>query len=164
MFFKDTIMSQVIRDVKSNEKNFEIIEKIEMMIEDINDGVFLDYEYTEPWNKKGMTVIESNRNYYVDMEEEGLKWSFFETIYAEDITWLLETLNNIYKPFNDKDEYRLFSTIGFMLSIYLEKMDDIQDVLRIVTYLSIIWLHESHIKDDQFMVEPIRLPEFGKEF
>ena len=161
IFEKDTIMGQVLSEVNDDIFNKQIITEIERVMLSINDSEYIDYE-GPVWNKNGLMITDMDLN-GMDLATEDKRWSFVETAYTTEYSWLVFELAEIYQP-SPQAAHRLYSTIGYLFEVYDEKYDDLDMVLRMVTLVSTVWLHPDHIGQDRFMVHPISLPNFGSEF
>jgi len=151
---KDTIMGQVLHQVNEDKNNRTIIEKIHDIINLIEEE---EYDFNDKlWSSLDLIVTD----------KEIVKPNnilIITTEYAYEFSWLVYKLNSIYSP-STITSNRLFATIGFLFDIYIDKYDDIMIVLKMVALVSLVWLHPDHIGQDKFLVHPIDLPNFGKEF
>jgi len=151
---KDTIMGQVLHQVNEDKKNANIIEKIHNLINSIEEE---EYEFNDQlWTSSDLIVTDKKN---ISSNDELI----IITEYAYEFSWLVYKLNAIYCP-NRVTSNRLFTTIGFLFDIYMDKYEDIMIVLKMVILVSLVWLHPDHIGQDKFLVHPIDLPNFGKEF
>ena len=161
MFPKDTIMGRVLNEVSTNEENRNCMEMVDDLLSDIRTNDYLDYN-GPVWSKAGLTIstqnIEASDFFVVDP-----RWIYIETEYTSEFSWLVYELEDIYQP-DAKDSIRLYSTIGYLLEVYSSKYSDLDDILKMTAMISVVWLHPDHLKEDQFKVHPINLPDFGKEF
>jgi hypothetical protein len=159
-FQKETIMGQVLHQVNSDENNENYIDLIEDLLEDIEEKVYM-HEENHVWNKNGLLITD--RDLSEDNTMEDTTWVFVETPHVNEFSWLVKQLDEIYLP-KGPAQYRLYTTIGFLMNIYDEKYTDLSDVLKMVTIISTVYLHPDHIGYDRFIIHPITLPIFGKEF
>ena len=159
MFPTDTIMGKVLNEVTTDKNNKEYMELIDDLILDINTSDFLDYNGPN-WKKHGL-MIHSDLSHTHTPEESN--WTYIETDFDLECSWLVYALEDIYAP-SPKVAKRLFGTIGYLIGVYADKYEDIGEVLRMTAMVSVVWLHQDHLKDDQFLVHPVSLPDFGKEF
>ncbi len=161
MFPKDTIMGQVIDEVTTNKKNRKYMEQIDDLLMDINTSDYLDYN-GPIWNKHGLLITDLDLSKAtVSMDDP--RWTYLETPNDSEYSWLVYALEEIYHP-DPKAAIRLYSTIGYLIDVYSDKYEDLIDVLRMTAMISVVWLHPDHLKEDQFLVHPINLPNFGSEF
>ena len=161
MFPKDTIMGRVLNEVSTNEDNRNCMEMVDDLLSDIRTNDYLDYN-GPVWSKAGLTIstqnIEASDFFVVDP-----RWIYIETEYVSEFSWLVYELEDIYQP-TAKEAIRLYSTVGYLLEVYSSKYSNLDDILKMTALISVVWLHPDHIKEDQFKVHPINLPDFGKEF
>ena len=137
------------------------MELIDDLLLDINTSDYLDYN-GPIWNKAGLTITDE------DLSESDIfmvdpRWTYVETSYDSEYSWLVYALEEIYEP-DAKASVRLFSTVGYLMEVYSDKYEDLNDVLKMTAMISVVWLHPDHLKQDQFIVHPIKLPDFGSEF
>ena len=161
MFPKDTIMGQVLDEVADNKRNRLYMELIDDLLTDINSFDYLDYNGPN-WNKLGLLIADCDIIHY-DITNHDDRWTYLETPFSSEFSWLVYALSEIYQP-SPKSAIRLYSTIGFLLEVYSEKYEDLVDILTMTAMISVVWLHPDHLKEDQFIVHPNNLPNFGKEF
>ena len=159
-FQKETIMGQVLHQVNSDENNESYMDLIEDLLEDIEEKVYMNAS-NSVWNKNGLIITDRDLGKNFSMQDT--PWVFVETPHVPEFSWLVEQLDDIYKPEGSK-KYRLYTTIGFLLNIYDEKYSDLSDVLKMVAIVSTVYLHPDHIGYDRFIIHPINLPIFGEEF
>lgn len=157
-FYKETIMGQVLTQVQADKNNTQYFEQIEDLLEDISDMEYLDSDVVR-WHKHG--VIVTSRE--ITKSEADPEWVYVETDDVSECSWLLEELNDIYDP-NVADVNRLFTTVGYLLNVYTEKFDHINDILRMTAVTSTVFLHPDHVGKDKFRIHPIELPPFGSDF
>ena len=160
-FETDTIMGKVLQEVKENKNNKKYLEQIDLLIQDIEEYEFEEYD-GPLWNRNGLKITHPQEK-NVDVIMMDKKWIYIKSIYAYELSWLVYELDYIYRPFPN-DEYRLFTTIGYLLEIYLDKYKDLEIALKMTTIISTIFLHKDHIGFDKFRVYPVDLPNFGSEF
>jgi hypothetical protein len=153
----NTIMSKVLKDVYENPKNRMYIERIDDLIDAIEDYEYEEYEgYLE---NEIIAVID-----YEDARSHNSK-IILRTNYPREISWIIEELYEIYEIDDGKiDEYRFYDTIAYLVEIYEIKTDNVEEILKFIASVSVILLHPDHIIKDKFKVHPIKLPPFGKEF
>ena len=161
MFRKDTIIGRALLEVNTNVNNKHIINKISKLILRISDLEYIDYE-GPIWSKNGLTITDIGLSKTVKKIEHK-NWSFVETTYKNEFSWLVFELKKIYNP-DENSSMRLYSTLGYLFEVYSEMYDNIDKLLIMVTIVSTIWLHPDHVGQDRFMVHPINLPNFGNEF
>ena len=159
-FHKETIMGQVLYQVNEDENNQYYIEQIDELLEDIEEGIHLEEDNIEPWNKNGLVITNRELN---EDEVSGTAWIFMETPHVSEYSWLVRELNKIYNP-SVEESYRLNTTLGYMMKIYDEKYDDLTDAMRLIAIVSTVFLHPDHMGYDRFVIHPIKLPNFGAEF
>ena len=159
MFPTDTIMGKVLNEVTTDEENKQYMEMIDDLIIDINTYDYLDYNGPN-WKKHGLMIHSDLSHVHLPEEQD---WTFVETDFDLECSWLVYALEDIYEP-SPKVSKRLFGTIGYLIGVYSDKYEEIGEVLKMVAMISIVWLHQDHLKDDQFLVHPIKLPDFGSEF
>jgi len=159
-FEKDTIMGQVLHQVNVDTYNKPIIDDIKDLMDMITDNEFKTPSKT--WNKNGLVITDRDLS-TINLSAEDKTWAYVETAYVSEYSWLVFELERIYQP-SLKASNRLYSTIGYLFTVYEEKYDDLEIVLRMVTLVSTVWLHPDHIGQDKFMVHPVTLPNFGSEF
>lgn len=157
-FYKDTIMGQVLTQVQDDKTNEIYFEQIDDLLEDISNGVYSDV-VTPAWNKNGVVVTDRE----INPENEDPEWIYVETEYVSEYSWFIEQLVEIYNP-KKTDMYRFLTTIGYLLTVYSEKYNDIGGVFKITAITSTVFLHPDHLGQDKFIVHPINLPPFGDEF
>lgn len=157
-FYKETIIGQVLSQVRKTENNEFYLNKIDDLLESIEDMEYIGVE-TKPWNKYGVIVTDKK----VSPENKHPDWVFVETDDVTECSWLIERLYEIYKP-TPQNAHRLLTTIGYLLNIYNTKYSDISEILRIVTVTSTVFLHPDHLGLDRFKIRSINLPQFGSEF
>jgi hypothetical protein len=154
MFEKNTIMGQVLFQVKQDKNNIKVMDEIEDLIDRINEEEYLENDMLVDTDIIIITDTTLNK------ESDCL---VIETEFAYEISWLIFELVDIYKP-RKKTEYRLYNTLYYLIGIYIEKYNDIEIILKMITIISTVWLHPDHLGEDKFIVHPITLPNFGKEF
>lgn len=159
MFSTDTIMGKVINEVTTDKNNEEYMELIDELVLDINTYDYLDYNGPN-WKQHNLMITDDLSHTHLPSESD---WMFIETDFAQECSWLVFALEDIYTP-PPKAAKRLFETIGFLIGVYSERYEDITEVLKMTALLSVVWLHQDHLRDDQFLVHPVSLPDFGKEF
>lgn len=150
-------MGQVLSQVQTDKKNLNIFDELDYLLEDIYDEVYINSK-KQNWNINGLLITDN-----VDIIEEDPEWVYVLTDEVSAYSWLVEELVAIYNP-KKIDLYRLLTTIGYLLNIYSSKYDDINKLFKIVTITSTVFLHPDHLGEDRFVVHPISLPTFGKEF
>jgi|SaaInlStandDraft_4_1057021.scaffolds.fasta_scaffold66563_2 hypothetical protein len=157
MFYKNTIMGQVLKQVHDDKNNGFYFEQIDELIEDIIDREYLDADQTV-WNKSGVIVTDESIH-----GEQYVEWTCVKTDDVFEFSWLIEQLVEIYQP-KITESYRLLSTIGYLLNIYSERYEDLTEILKVTTITSTVFLHPDHVGQDKFRVHPITLPPFSSEF
>ena len=157
---KNTIMGQVLAQVRDDKKNKKYFEQIDDLLEDIQNEIYLDINEIQAWNKNGLSI-----SYKKNMlkEEKDPEWVYVYTDYVEEYSWFVEELVDIYNP-KKMDMYRLLTTIGYLLNIYSKKYRDLRILFKLITITSTIFLHPDHLGLDRFRVYPLTLPTFGQEF
>lgn len=157
---KNTIMGQVLAQVRDDKKNKKYFEQIDDLLEDIQNEIYLDINEIQAWNKNGLSI--SNKKNMLK-EEKDPEWVYVYTDYVEEYSWFVEELVDIYNP-KKMDMYRLLTTIGYLLNIYSKKYRDLRILFKLITITSTIFLHPDHLGLDRFRVYPLTLPKFGQEF
>lgn len=157
---KNTIMGQVLAQVRDDKKNKKYFEQIDDLLEDIQNEIYLDINEIQAWNKNGLSI--SNKKNMLK-EEKDPEWVYVYTDYVEEYSWFVEELVDIYNP-KKMDMYRLLTTIGYLLNVYSKKYRDLRILFKLITITSTIFLHPDHLGLDRFRVYPLTLPKFGQEF
>ena len=157
---KNTIMGQVLAQVRDDKKNKKYFEQINDLLEDIQNEIYLDINEIQAWNKNGLSI--SNKKNMLK-EEKDPEWVYVYTDYVEEYSWFVEELVDIYNP-KKMDMYRLLTTIGYLLNVYSKKYRDLRILFKLITITSTIFLHPDHLGLDRFRVYPLTLPTFGQEF
>ena len=157
---KNTIMGQVLAQVRDDKKNKKYFEQIDDLLEDIQNEIYLDINEIQAWNKNGLSI--SNKKNMLK-EEKDPEWVYVYTDYVEEYSWFVEELVDIYNP-KKMDMYRLLTTIGYLLNVYSKKYRDLRILFKLITITSTIFLHPDHLGLDRFRVYPLTLPAFGQEF
>ena len=157
---KNTIMGQVLAQVRDDKKNKKYFEQIDDLLEDIQNEIYLDINEIQAWNKNGLSI--SNKKNMLK-EEKDPEWVYVYTDYVEEYSWFVEELVDIYNP-KKMDMYRLLTTLGYLLNIYSKKYRDLRILFKLITITSTIFLHPDHLGLDRFRVYPLTLPKFGQEF
>ena len=157
---KNTIMGQVLAQVRDDKKNKKYFEQIDDLLEDIQNEIYLDINEIQAWNKNGLSI--SNKKNMLK-EEKDPEWVYVYTDYVEEYSWFIEELVDIYNP-KKMDMYRLLTTIGYLLNVYSKKYRDLRILFKLITITSTIFLHPDHLGLDRFRVYPLTLPAFGQEF
>lgn len=158
-FEKDTIMGLVLNEVNTDDFNQPIIEDLKTIITDIDDGMYEDY--TGPlWNKNGLYITDLETDNPLSDDKS---WIFISSEYAFEYSWLVFELEEVYKP-SSRDAKRLYTTIGYLIEVYEEKYNNLEEILKFVVLVSSVWLHPDHLGLDRFIVHPINLPDFGPDY
>ena len=79
----------------------------------------------------------------------------------------IDGIIRVYEVFTESDEekkIKFYDTLSYLFEICQTKTNELEDILRFVTNVSVIFLHEDHINKDRFKVHPIKLPPFPNEF
>ena len=157
---KNTIIGQVLAQVRDDKKNKKYFEQIDDLLEDIQNEIYLDINEIQAWNKNGLSISYKK---HMLKEEKDPEWVYVYTDYVEEYSWFVEELVDIYNP-KKMDMYRLLTTIGYLLNIYSKKYRDLRILFKLITITSTIFLHPDHLGLDRFRVYPLTLPAFGQEF
>jgi len=157
-FNKNTIMGQVLSQVHENIDNEEYFDQIDVLLDEIHDQEYFNIGVTA-WQTYGLVITDN------ECEKNNLKpdWVYVFTSDVQEYSWLVRRLVDIYKP-SKTDSYRFFTTIGYLLNVYSRKYKNIEDIFRIVTMTSTIFLHHDHLGFDKFKVKLIDLPPFEDDF
>jgi hypothetical protein len=156
----DTIIGQVLCEVRSNTDNEKYFELLDSLIECVMDSNYFDVTDTI-WQKDGLFITNEGIN-DITKKLRG-NWLCVETEYVFEYSWLVEQLVDIYQP-DEKEYQRLLNTLGYLLNTYSKKFDDLGEIFRMTIVTSIVFLHPDHLGWDKFKVAPIVLPPFGTEF
>lgn len=162
MFSKDTIMGQILFQVKTDKHNKEYVTAINELISRIENKDYLDI-HISPWTTNGLIITDRALS-QDDIASLDKEWVYVETPHTSEYTWLVNELNNIYKPETRKNKFRLFTTIGFLFNLYTDKYDNLDSIFTMTSSISTIWLHPDHIQCDRFAVHPTKLPNFGNDY
>lgn len=158
-FYKDTIIGQVIHDVQRNEHNELYFTQIDELVEDIIERYY-NCASSIPWQSTDLYITDFIQD---DVKKRNAERYYLVTPYVEEFSWLVERLVEIYSP--DRTEVkRLLSTIGYLLEVYSEQIDEVMEILRITASASIIYLHPDHLGKDKFKIKPLSLPPFGDDY
>lgn len=162
MFSKDTIMGQILFQVKTDKENKQYVDAITSLLVKIEDKEYLDNK-TDTWSKNGLVITDRALS-KVDMSSLDVNWTYVETPHISEYSWLVNELSAIFNPETTKNKYRLFTTIGFLLNLYTDRYNNLDDIFSMTARISTIWLHPDHIQHDRFAIHPANLPNFGNDF
>lgn len=162
LFPKNSIIAKVLKDVESDVANKKTLELLDDLLDDIEENEYDSFN-GQLWHKNGLYISELNGSINNDASISA-NWYFIETEFAYELSWLIEELIYIFKPKSIVGSKRLLTTLGFLFNLYSKKYESIDDILRAIAVVSVVWLHPDHIVNDRFYIQPIKLPDFGNEF
>ena len=100
---KNTIMGQVLAQVRDDKKNKKYFEQIDDLLEDIQNEIYLDINEIQAWNKNGLSISYKKHMLKEEKDPEILESLLLEYCSPHlGIKNVNKKLNNMYKKFSEK--------------------------------------------------------------